>query len=115
MTRFAPLVLVAGLALGGCAESLAALGGSLVSGVGAGVSESYEAKKDAIARWKIEKERLVAKVSDRMEMAADQKFAAGEYEAGLAMLKAVIVFHDDQQPLWLIQKYIRRKQEEPSG
>ena len=106
MNRYA-LIVVAALFLGGC-ESLAGLGGGIASMVGAGASESIEAKKAAIASWKIERVRLVAKMIDRMEMEAEKKFAGGEYVAGLAVLREIIVFHDENQPLWLIQKFIRR-------
>ena len=106
--KYRPIIIVvAGLLLGGC-ESLAGFGGGLVSLVGAGASESIEAKKAAIASWKVERARLVAKMTDRMEMEAEKKFAAGEYVAGLAMMREIIIFHDENQPLWLIQKFIRR-------
>ena len=110
MNRFVPIIVIA-LFLGGC-ESLAGLGGGLASMVGAGASESIEAKKAAISLWKIERARLMAKVTDRMETEADKKFAAGEYVAGLAVLREIITFHDENQPLWLIQKFIRRNQNE---
>jgi len=103
--RFVPVVLVAGLLLGGC-ESLAGLGGGLASLVGAGASESIEAKKAAIALWKIERARLMAKVTDRMEMEAEKKFAAGDYTAGLTMLREILTFHDENQPRWLFEQFI---------
>ena len=110
MKRYVPIVVIA-LFLGGC-ETLAGFGGGIVSLVGAGASESIEAKKAAISLWKIERARLVAKLTDRMETEAEKRFAAGEYVAGLAMLREIIVFHDESQPLWLFQKFIRRNQKE---
>jgi len=112
MTRYIPILMA--LLLGGCA-GLAGMGGAMMSTVGGGAIESYEEKKAAIAHWKIEKARLLAKVIDRMETAADRLFAADKYDKGIAMLRKIIAVHDEQQPLWLIQQYIRRKQGEPSG
>ena len=109
MNRSKPIVIiVVALLLGGCAEGLASLGGSAVSMFGAGVSESIEAKKAAISTWKVERARLNAKVIDRLETQADKLFAANKNKEGLAMLRTIIAEHDKNQPLWLIQKFIRR-------
>lgn len=109
MKRSKPIValIFGAFLLGGC-ESLAGFGGGLVSLVGAGASESIEAKKAAIALWKVERARLMAKMTDRMEMEAEKKFAAGDYETGLAMLREILAFHDKNQPLWLFQQFIRK-------
>ena len=113
VNRYVPIVVIA-VFLGGCAP-LAGIGGSIMSTVGGGAIESYEEKKAAIALWKIEKARLLAKVIDRMETAAERLFAADKYDEGIAMLRKVIAVHDEQQPLWLIQKFIRRRGEETGG
>ncbi len=112
MTRLAPVILAAGLMLGGCEGVLGGFGGALVTTLGGGAVESIEAKKTAILKWRLEKTRLVLKVTDRMETYAAKLFAAGKEKEGIAMLREIITFHDEQQPLWLIQKYIRRKQAE---
>ena len=106
MNRYV-LTIVAALLLGGC-EGLAGLGGGALSLIGAGASESIEAKKAAIATWKVERARLMAKLVDRMETEAERLFGTGEHEKGLKMLHKIIAVHDENQPLWLIQKFIRR-------
>jgi len=110
MNRYVP-VIIAALLLGGC-ESLAGLGGSIASMVGAGASESIETKKRDISLWKIEKARLVSKIIDRMEREADRLFANEEYTKGIVVLREALIEQEKHQPLWLIQKFIRRTQEE---
>ena len=111
MNLWRPVVVVALLQLGGCA-ALSGFGGGIASLVGAGVSESIEEKRAVIALWKIEKARLNAKIIDRMEMEADKLFAADKPTEGIAMLREIIAEHDKNQPLWLIQKFIRRAESE---
>ena len=60
---------------------------------------SVEAKKTAIMRWQLEKTRLVYKVTDRMETYAVALFADGKEKEGIAMLREIIAFHDENQPL----------------
>jgi len=100
------ILLTAAISLGGC-EGLTGLGGALVSTIGGGAVESFEEKKAAISQWKIERARLLGKKIDRMEQEAEKLFAAGTYAEGLEMLDKILAEHDGNQPLWLIQKYIR--------
>ena len=107
-----PIVIVAMLFLGGCEFIGGGMGGALLTSVGGGSIESIEAKKAAIIRWQFEKTRLVFKVTDRMETYAAKLFADGKEKEGIAMLREIIAFHDENQPIWLIQQHIRRKREE---
>jgi len=111
MIRIVPVVLVA-LLLGGCTEGLSGLGGSILTTIGGGVSESYAEKKAAIAEWKIIKRRLDIKYMVLLETEADRLIATpATRKEGLELLKLVMQEHADAQPLWLIQQYIRRGDE----
>jgi len=111
MNRYRPIIiLVAALLLGGCAEGLAGFGGSILSTVGGGISDSYETKKKAIEKWRVLKDQNFAKQHDEMRREANRLLdEEGTREKGMKMLKEIDKFLDDNQPLWLIQQYIRSK------
>ena len=110
MNKYQLIVIIVGsLILGGCTEGLAGFGGSMLSVVGGGVSESYEEKKAAIAEYKIINRRLLVKEMVLKETHADVLIAnPNTFKEGMKELRQLIEDHEKNQPIWLYEKIIKR-------
>lgn len=110
MKQYQPIIILIGaVLLGGCTEGLAGFGGSMLSAVGGGISESYEEKKAAIAEYKIINRRLLVKEMVLKETHADVLIAKPDtFKKGMEELRQLIEDHEKNQPIWLYEKIIKR-------
>jgi len=102
-SRFLPIILIAGLFLGGC-ESLASFGGAIVSTIGSGAVNSLQSKIEARARWRAEDSRIRGLMVQTLVTIAMVQLGKGEVEKGLETFRMALDAHKAGQPLFLIQE-----------
>ncbi len=101
------LVLLApGCSSGGALSSVAAGAIGLIGGAGVGLTED---KVAARADWIGKRRDLVAVKRGAMLGHAQMKLTTGDYRCFLQIMGDVLAFHDEEKPVFLVEKLIKKK------
>ncbi len=100
------VMLAPGCSSGGTLSSVAAGAIGLIGGAGVGLTED---KIAARADWIGKRRDLVAVKRTAMQTHAQMKLMAGDYRCFLQIMGDVLAFHDEEKPLFLVEKLIKKK------
>ena len=108
MTRQILIVLFA-IVLSGCTTALSGVGGTLLGLAGTAGVGAAERKIEARVKWGTTRSDLVAVIRNAMSAQAQLKLMAGDYACFRQIMDDVLVFHDGEKPLFIVEKVIAKR------